>query len=87
MKYEDMNCSQKLSSLISGYDGDENGAKDDGYYECKGQSAKLHYLLDCVLATDDISGRADIFGVYEMLEEHYEHESHMYENFMELETN
>lgn len=85
MKQEKMNCTQKLVSLISGYDGGGNGTKDQGFYDCTNSRDKLHYLIDCVLASDDITEKADIFAALEFLNKEWTGEDKLYHAFMELE--
>jgi hypothetical protein len=79
-----MNNTQKLVSLISGYEPKENSAQDDGYYEITLVSEAYKYLLDVIAATDDIDHSADIYQAYDFLEDEFEGEEERYHAFKSL---
>ncbi len=84
MKYENMNPTQKLISLISGYDGDYNGARDDGYYDQNGSMEKLIYLAEVADSHDDVPFDAHIYHAFVWLDTHFGDEADRWHGFMAL---
>ncbi len=90
MTEEYMNDTQKLVSLISGYDADENGARDDGYYAQESIVDKMKYLEkflsngDADLWNAFSNGDLDLWNAFKFLEEEFYGDNKRYHAFIEL---
>lgn len=85
-----MNSTQRLVSLISGYEPNETSARDDGYYECYCIPHRLKYLIDVVDANslyvlgDDVGYTVNICEARKFLDFDFTSENDKYHEFVAL---